>query len=1128
MHLTAYQRATPSSSTSSFQGSQQQQHQKNSQNQQPPPPPPPLPQSQQRYPSNKSISSPEQIRAQSMGLNYHLPQDDYRQQHNPQHFQRHHERSISEMHETKDLEERSSGGGRRWMEEQRSLGPLPPSDRVTYGKPQSQQVPHYRDYASPHPSFSHPASPSHRPRTPPQHVYGAPSKRTSQWESSQTGPMSAPPSLVPRVNPNAPPSNSHSSTSALPQAGPISHDTSPSLPSLMRGSKGHSRIPSWGPHLNNVNNSSRPESMNTSAAPNSNGPPPPPMLPFRGQSVGLGEPFLRSEVSSNRDQIEKRKRPASESPPNSATGGGMLQLSSPNQRGDPMSMSSILGPSSRIAEVEKRRRVDDGVSAPSSTYSTTVKMEGSVPPPTSTSINSGPKLTATNVNDSPASNLARRKWSGPIAEEAAQQAAAWRAQEQRWGSSRSPKVGITPLAGPGAPPPLNEQRRTPPMGSGPFLKRGNSPSRVEGHKRQRSDGFQTLHGSPLTRTLPLRAHSPPPAKQLHANNDNPVEFHSRANPTKSSFHQQQAGEHNFYHRPGSPPPPPPPPPPPSSSSISSSNTMSQQAHLKGPPSISNQGPGVSSSPYYGSSHPYGQPSYHAYDNQSRLLDLEGDDVRGSAFASHGDLHPSLQEQVGTRQVETFNDQRHRTASAPQTKSAMPAKGLSGVQGGATMRSTSPPVHPAHKPVPAASQQGAAPARPSGIHMKERESKRRSMTPNTLGPAKGLLAPRVEERRRMHHQEANHRPTVAMKDFNLGPKVDSEAVWETLEEIERQQMVEYDDTEKGVIDASMQVGSKSRHLGSFRYDSRKSPLLPGDLLQANVGATVEVRVSGKQLGLGLTSQGDQGKLDKLSGWSLGWRAKEQEASKTGVLPPATLEERSLDGEQGDGCGGTSTFWHQEALLNRKIWGTDVYTDDSDVVAMCVHAGWIQGPTLQDLPSWVPPGKATTAWKEMTNVYVEQGLDKEETIESIANRATRAVLLDRLSSTADLSVILRIAPKLIAYKGSQRCGVKSRSWGNCHDGVSLLIESVTLRDPGYASGEKGLRNVKHRIDHLARLKTLATIAIDTINASETEQVLVEKVRDGGLIDIRVASRLTTTGKSMSGKPFWQIDVNDGKLL
>jgi len=850
------------------------------------------------------------------------------------------------------------------------------------------------------------------------------------------------------------------------------------------------------------------------------------MLPFRGQSVGLGEPFMRSDIV-NRDQLEKRKRPASESPPNGSTIGGMQQQSSPSQRGDPMSMSSILGPSSRNIEADKRRRLD-GSMPPSSTYPTSIKMEGSVPAPSGASSNSGPKITATNVGDSPASNLARRKWSGPIAEEAAQQAAAWRAQEQqRWGSSRSPKVGLTPLAGPGG---QTEQRRTPPIGNIPALKRGNSPSRVEGHKRQRSDGFQTMHGSPLTRNLPLRAPTPPPGKQSHSTDSSPAGFNqplppmSRPGLAKPYAQQQPGGGVNFY-RPGSPP------------QQSSSSQMINQQQSKGLSANSTSAPGPSK-PFSASSYPYGQPSYHAYDSQGRPVEIDVEEVRGGAFAGHGNVPPTSQE-LHTYRHGAYNEQRHRPPPGSHDRQPAPpppVAATSKVPAAQTTQSTAPAPLPPQKQ----SHSGQVVPRSSGAHVKERELKRRSMTPNAPGPAKGLLAPRVEQRRT--NEEIGRRPTVPMKDFNQGPKVDSEAVWETLEEVQRGKGYEEDEgvvtkeiDSKEIMDASLHMGAKSRHLGNFQYDPRKSPLLPGDLLQANIGATLEIRVSGVHLGLGPKAKREQNDQVGGSKWTLGWRAKEQTTGFKGVNPSqsATTEHASEEDED------AMAFWDQDALLNRKLWGTDVYTDDSDIIAMCLHAGWIQGPVLQDVPSWVPPGKPMLAWRQMTKMYVEQGIEKRQVKVSSAssnednnkdksgingnNIGHKAERLQQLSLTADLSVIVRIAPKLIAYKGSQRCGVKSRSWGNGHDGVSLVIESVTLQEPGYASGEKGLRNAKHRIDHLARLKTLATIAIDDTTADDR---LMEKAQGGGLIDIRVASKMFKGDES--GKPFWQIDVNNGKLV
>ena len=40
--------------------------------------------------------------------------------------------------------------------------------------------------------------------------------------------------------------------------------------------------------------------------------------------------------------------------------------------------------------------------------------------------------------------------------------------------------------------------------------------------------------------------------------------------------------------------------------------------------------------------------------------------------------------------------------------------------------------------------------------------------------------------------------------------------------------------------------------------------------------------------------------------------------------------------------------REEITSRAfLWGTDVYTDDSDVVAACIHGGWIRGEWLEDV-------------------------------------------------------------------------------------------------------------------------------------------------------------------------------------
>jgi len=84
---------------------------------------------------------------------------------------------------------------------------------------------------------------------------------------------------------------------------------------------------------------------------------------------------------------------------------------------------------------------------------------------------------------------------------------------------------------------------------------------------------------------------------------------------------------------------------------------------------------------------------------------------------------------------------------------------------------------------------------------------------------------------------------------------------------------------------------------------------------------------------------------------------------------------------------------KAREERRIWGTDVYTDDSDLGLVLIHAGWIR---------W--GGPETRSDSDLINITV------------------------------------RVVPSLIRYYATERNGVITRGWGNGHDGGSIVVEDV----------------------------------------------------------------------------------------
>lgn len=143
--------------------------------------------------------------------------------------------------------------------------------------------------------------------------------------------------------------------------------------------------------------------------------------------------------------------------------------------------------------------------------------------------------------------------------------------------------------------------------------------------------------------------------------------------------------------------------------------------------------------------------------------------------------------------------------------------------------------------------------------------------------------------------------------------------------------------------------------------------------------------------------------------------------------------------------------REEITSRAfLWGTDVYTDDSDVVAACIHAGWIMGEWTEDVDTTMlsldnkvdgakeskkPP--KTTA--EVTSEGIISTLPKSGPMPIPANR--------------DLHINIIITSRLVKYAGCTRYGITSREFGGefgsrhaVHDGLSYMIHSIRWVENG----------------------------------------------------------------------------------
>lgn len=144
--------------------------------------------------------------------------------------------------------------------------------------------------------------------------------------------------------------------------------------------------------------------------------------------------------------------------------------------------------------------------------------------------------------------------------------------------------------------------------------------------------------------------------------------------------------------------------------------------------------------------------------------------------------------------------------------------------------------------------------------------------------------------------------------------------------------------------------------------------------------------------------------------------------------------------------------EEITSRRAVWGTDVYTDDSDVVAACIHGGWIRGEWPEDVDVQML-GLDDGNENEIRDVKHGKSAQGKDAAELNSNKE----FLDAPPSTGpvqvpvgrDMHVMVTILPNLEKYTSTTRFGIKSREWGgklgrdgqlSSHDGLSFMIKSV----------------------------------------------------------------------------------------
>ena len=146
--------------------------------------------------------------------------------------------------------------------------------------------------------------------------------------------------------------------------------------------------------------------------------------------------------------------------------------------------------------------------------------------------------------------------------------------------------------------------------------------------------------------------------------------------------------------------------------------------------------------------------------------------------------------------------------------------------------------------------------------------------------------------------------------------------------------------------------------------------------------------------------------------------------------------------------------EDICRRRQVWGTDVYTDDSDVVAAAVHSGWIQGDF----------GEANTDLQAVCGNESEREDDEVDEPTSSTTMAIRPGRPVHPPPDHDAHITLLLLPPLESYASTTQHHIRSREWSmSPHDGMSFMIHRVEFVDEGAATrnSERGLKARKARL-------------------------------------------------------------------
>lgn len=134
--------------------------------------------------------------------------------------------------------------------------------------------------------------------------------------------------------------------------------------------------------------------------------------------------------------------------------------------------------------------------------------------------------------------------------------------------------------------------------------------------------------------------------------------------------------------------------------------------------------------------------------------------------------------------------------------------------------------------------------------------------------------------------------------------------------------------------------------------------------------------------------------------------------------------------------------EEICARRALWGTGVYTDDSDPVAAAIHSGFFRGAWGDDVDVDMLDLEIRDAYQHTPKTAQDAGLPEGD----------RPRIPPLPPPEKDLHITLLVLPRLERYDSSVLFGIRSRTWEGSHDGMSFKVLRVEWVDEGVGRGEE----------------------------------------------------------------------------